>query len=669
MVIPGHVLALAALLAAPVGAARGDKDAVLLKNGIVVRGEILREDDGQGRLIIRTDFGRSTIPRARIEAISRADSPGRKEYAARRTKVRAGDADGWCELGRWARSKGLEVEAREAFAEALKADADHEGAHSALGHARLGDRWLTAREVREKLAQGYEVVEGRLVRKARYPRPKGRRIIPRKKLTYGERTRLEQERKRRERDAEAYRARRQKEYEGVPWPERFKVRTTHFVIECNSTPEVARRYAAMMEAIYAALDRRFRFPRIHHQRSFVFIHRNQEDFMEHYGAPWGVGGFYNPIGRTLHTYHGTFGLTGTTFNVLAHEGTHQFQGQVLWNFGNTPMWLIEGIAVYFGDGATLTRGGKVATERIPRDRLQHIQMKMREGKHTHLKDLVRLKRGQFGGTHYADAWSLIYFLANTDDDGKRLPRDDTRVTKGRRLLSEYWKIANSRKIEYKDFDALAKIHSGSVAALEKKWVDFIVKLPMPSAGEVLGNTFSSHEFRFELRAPGPAWQFYEEDRDELLVGMEKERTSATVEIFFRNNDGSGEEKDKPEEYIKFLTGALLPIHHESIRSEKTEFAGHSAYKVTYEDGTGGHEDASAVASSGPKAFMQRMALDRERKRKRPAGPPRRYVSYVVVEGDGIFRVTASAAKEEYAEVAGELEKAVGGFELILRRRW
>ncbi|MBN1420138.1 MAG: DUF1570 domain-containing protein [Planctomycetes bacterium] len=651
------------------GAAPAEQDAVLLESGVIVRGKIIQDDDGQGKLVIETTFGTSTIPRDRIEAISRADAPGRKEYAGRRAKVRPGDAKGWFELGEWAREQKLEIEARDAFAQALKADPNHAGTRIALGQAQLDGKWLAPAEVAKKVAEGYEVVDGKLVKVSKYTtRPEGRRILSAKSLSYAERQRLERERKQRETDVEKYREQMRKEYEGVPWPDAHRFSTEHFVVECNSTKEVAARYAAMMEAIYEALDRRFRFPRITRQKSAVFISRNHEDFMEKWRVPEGVGGFYSPLSKMLCAYHGTFGLTGTTFSVLAHEGTHQFQGLVLWNFNNTPMWLIEGIAVYFGDGATISREGKVETERIPRDRLQHIQAKMRDGNHTKLKELVKLKRGAFGGTHYADAWALVYFFANCDDNGKRIPPNDSRTTKGRKLLSAYWMIGNERQIEYKDFEDLAKIHSGSVEELEKKWIAFTRSLPMPSGGVVLDDVFLSQEFQFELTAPGPGWQFYEEDREGLIVGMEKERTSATVEVSFRNNDGDGEEKAKPEEYIEFLTKSFLPIHHTAIQSEPCEFCGVKGFKVTYEDGGSGGGSGSIGQGLTLKAFIQQSELEAERKRK-VEGPPRKYVSYILVEGDGAFRVTASAAKEEFAAYEKELDKGTKGFELILRRRW
>jgi len=650
------------LAAAPAG-----EDAVLLKTGVIVRGKIAQEDDGQGRLVIETTFGKSVIPRDRIEAISRADAPGRKEFASRRAKVRSGDAKGWFDLGQWARAQKLEIEARDAFAEALKADPNHAGARVALGQAHLDGKWLPPDEVAKKVAEGYQVVEGNLVKPSKYEkRPEGRRILSAKSLTFGERQRLQQERARRETDPEKYREQMRREYEGVPWANSHRISTDHYVVECNSTRDVAARYAAMMEAIYEALDRRFRFPRITRQKSTVFISCNQEDFMEKWRVPSGVGGFYSPMSKMVCAYHGTFGLTGTTFSVLAHEGTHQFQGLVLWDFSKSPMWLIEGIAVYFGDGCTLSREGKVETEKIPRDRLQHIQAKMRDGSYSKLRDLVKKKRGEFGGTHYADAWSLVYFLANCDDSGKRIPPNDSRTTKGRKLLSEYWKIGNERQIEYKDFEGLAKLHSGSVDELEKKWVAFTLALPMPSGGVVLDDIFLSQEFQFELTAPGAGWQFYEEDREGLVVGMEKEKTSATVEVSFRNNDGEGEEKAKPEEFIEFLTKSFLPIHHASIQTEPCEFCGIKAFKVTYEDGGSG--GGSGISGGGLKAFIQDRELDGERKRK-PVGPPRKYVSYVLVEGDRILRVTASAAKDEFAADQGELDKAVKGFDLILRRRW
>ncbi len=79
------------------------------------------------------------------------------------------DADGHAALGAWARERGLEAEARQAFEKALTIRPDHERAKEGLGFQRVGGAWLTSEEVegrrkddglRIELAERYEKLLG-----------------------------------------------------------------------------------------------------------------------------------------------------------------------------------------------------------------------------------------------------------------------------------------------------------------------------------------------------------------------------------------------------------------------------------------------------------------------------------------------------------------------------
>ena len=69
------------------------------------------------------------------------------------------------------------------------------------------------------------------------------------------------------------------------------------------------------------------------------------------------------------------------------------------------------MAVYYGDGSKLDYDKKrMVSGLIPRDRLFHIQEKMRSKTHTPLTKLIAMPQRRFTGSHYADGWSLVYFF-------------------------------------------------------------------------------------------------------------------------------------------------------------------------------------------------------------------------------------------------------------------
>ena len=134
--------ALALLLLAPAASA----DVFVLKDGTTVEGEVLRtfaEGERVDRWEVRTIKGVRTLPAAEVR--SRKDGGGPwpwREFEDRFAFVDRKDAEDNFRLGLWARERGLEAEAVRAFLRAVAADPDHARARTALGHQRVGDRWV-----------------------------------------------------------------------------------------------------------------------------------------------------------------------------------------------------------------------------------------------------------------------------------------------------------------------------------------------------------------------------------------------------------------------------------------------------------------------------------------------------------------------------------------------
>jgi len=638
----------------------GSQDVLLLEDGSLVKGQIKEVTPDGVEIVVRGALKR--YGKDEVWTVSRGDREARKEIRNlwRRTE---NTPAAWYSLGYQCYKRKLKVEAVFCFKHVLRLDPEHRKAHLALGHAQLNGVWLDRAEVKKKLKEGYKLQNGILVppgskgtevtevkKEEKWPLPK-RRILPEPKWSAKDLARFAAERKKRRRDAEEFQKQMAKEYLGVPWSKHYEIKTPHYVIQCNSTREVTKRYADLMEKLYAVLAKHFPAERKGRRgKSLVRIYRNGDDFRGETGMFWGVGGFYDPLSGVLCAYHGTFGMTSTTFNVLAHEGTHQFQGKVLRDFRNVPMWLIEGLAVYFGDGARIDPSGKIVTERIPRDRLLHIQDKIRTETYTPLGKLVALDRRHFTGSHYADSWALIHFLVNS---GK----------KGQELLSSYWNIAQKRRITYEDFETLAKLHSGSLKQLEKKYIKHVMSLRPDPAGEIRGTYFYSREFCFEFERLGPGWKFYEDYKRGFLVGQCLPGTSAQIEIYFANND---ERAHCGQDYVKkfvsrYLEG-YLRNRYRGVVARRVKIHGRRAFGFVYEDGA---PDGSASVGTTISRFTNPFESDPFEKKDNP----RKYLEFLIVDFDGCFSIRASCYREEFEKYRSAFAKVREAFIPVYQRRW
>lgn len=249
-----------------------------------------------------------------------------------------------------------------------------------------------------RLVVGPEVIEAQAVREAVLRQETPLTLPPR-----GERVLLQSTDKM---------TKRKLEYLGRAWGDVEPIETKHYIVMCNSTQEVAERYANMLEALFDKYNSVFKnFNPTQTEKSRVWIHANHQQFMDWTGNEPGVGGFYSLLRRDVTAYHGSFGSTGTTYEVLAHEGTHQFQGFTVAEFNAMPRWLAEGLAVFFGDGSELKGFGKnldVEIGKIPRDRLLTLQSLMRN---TELwkPETFMLWGPNYPGIGYAPAWGIVYW--------------------------------------------------------------------------------------------------------------------------------------------------------------------------------------------------------------------------------------------------------------------
>lgn len=129
------------LLAAPALA-----DVFQMKDGSTLEGEVLRtfaDGDRVDRWEIRTVKGVRILPAADVRQRREGGGPWPwREFEDRFAFVDRADAEDNFKLGVWARERGLEAEAIRAFLRAVEADPGHAKARTALGHQKVGEKWV-----------------------------------------------------------------------------------------------------------------------------------------------------------------------------------------------------------------------------------------------------------------------------------------------------------------------------------------------------------------------------------------------------------------------------------------------------------------------------------------------------------------------------------------------
>jgi hypothetical protein len=147
------VFGLIVLGLAVIPAAAGD--VVHLKSGEKIAGETT---DGLLAVEVRTESGPVTVPWNRIERIDRG-SYVRELYEERARGLADDDTEGRFLLALWCRRHGLPVEMKAELERVLAADPDHEGARRALGHEKVGERWVAGDDI--LAAKGFVRRDGR----------------------------------------------------------------------------------------------------------------------------------------------------------------------------------------------------------------------------------------------------------------------------------------------------------------------------------------------------------------------------------------------------------------------------------------------------------------------------------------------------------------------------
>jgi hypothetical protein len=476
------------------------KDVIVKQDGGRLRGEILREN--KSTVTIKTLGGVYTISRSEIAEIVRSGGKS-NEFKKRWKKVDKFDPDALYKLGKWCESQNLEKETKQSYEAALKQDSYHRKTREAMGFRRHRGKWVTQQDYK-KLALGLVKYKGKWVS------PEERDMIAQgyEKDEDGKWLRPEDAMRKREWEAQARERRRQEEEDRKARREGRKVKkkgkngaavsprkrpqadtswyddntstgsfsgaaeieSRYYKIKTNVKKEYAKRYGVMMDQYYKKFVVIFKsfMPKGGVPKSPIYIYSSQQEFMSASGMSQYTGGFYNTGNRRVTAYHGKFGTNGNTRTVLAHEGTHQFQHIVLGGgFMNAPMWIIEGLAVFFE--SAYYNGKKVEIALVPHDRLSNLKRGASNGTLIKFHDLIRTAQPQFSAYHYAHAWGLIYYMLYGSKEKK--------IRKKRlKAFSDLLFLAKKRKVQPEDTE---NVFGGKDKFLkfEEEWKKWIVELP------------------------------------------------------------------------------------------------------------------------------------------------------------------------------------------------
>ena len=128
-----------------------------------------------------------------------------------------------------------------------------------------------------------------------------------------------------------------------------------------------------------------------------------------------AGGFYSTRGNEAVTFQ--YPEDKQTLEVLRHEAVHVIVAGMLGV--NTPLWLNEGLAVYF---ESLQIGGQYGNVSVNEHNLALARRAIANGYPLRLMDLLTLDGESWydsnQATHYALGWSLVYFLMESSQ-GRR----------------------------------------------------------------------------------------------------------------------------------------------------------------------------------------------------------------------------------------------------------
>jgi hypothetical protein len=372
-----------------------------------------------------------------------------------------------------------------------------------------------------------------------------------------------------------------KEYEGLSWEKAHVIESEHYTLRCNSTEEVTKRYSEVMEKLFKLYNATFPNLSTKEMKWEVWIYKTRREFQKrHPQRAAATAGYYSPSNKRIYTYHGLFGVSGSTFNILAHEGTHAFQHSFLKSYAQTPTWLLEGMAVVL-EGVEVAKDGKLSLKKPSRDRILQVKVELKTGKALKLTDVVGEKAKPFSRKAYAYAGMFIWWLAKTG------PRQ-------RKVIDELLSALSTRGYEKDDIEKLLQSHLGKgLAAVEREWRGWVRKQKVEYTGtKGPGGNYSSKLLRFKIKRPNTGWAM-DADKAPLdgeCVVYKRPRTGARLSVTVYTNQLP---LNADELYLQMLRDLSDKVKELTVEhKERRKIKGQPGFTIIYV----GSEPASRITT-------------------------------------------------------------------------
>ena len=255
-------------------------------------------------------------------------------------------------------------------------------------------------------------------------------------------------------------------------------RTQHYLIVYNSSDDYAERVGGLFESLYRAFftywkNQRWelsepRFPMV------AIVLKDHDSFLT-YGR--------SDIGDAVNSMIGYYNLTSNrmaTFNVpnwernvstIIHEATHQlaYNCGLQKRFADNPMWVSEGLAMFFESPDMRHPGKWRGIGRVNRTNLSRWKKYQRQRPSDSLATLLtvddRYRKRSDANAAYGEGWALTYFLLRT----KRKQYIDylQHLSKGKPLAVQ------SPRQRIEDFETAM---GDSLATIDQKFVKFMARV-------------------------------------------------------------------------------------------------------------------------------------------------------------------------------------------------
>lgn len=264
----------------------------------------------------------------------------------------------------------------------------------------------------------------------------------------------------------------QTEIAGPQWPTVYASETKNYRVLTPVNQALADNVSHHAELIFKTYRKIFPAVKRARRKFTILVYGSAEEYHAN-GGPKSAGGHYSPLVRKLVLFR--YPKEEDMLIVLYHEAFHQFLHDYL---EDAPQWMDEGLGDFFGPSRYLTETnarGKVVAEGMqvkPNPwRLRTIQRAIRRGRIRRWKELMLMSQAElyedsWAGIHYAQSWSIIYFLVRAG-------------AKGDQLAGPYFKLLKAyfnalRKGEGQESAFESAFGKADLEKLEGEWKRFVL---------------------------------------------------------------------------------------------------------------------------------------------------------------------------------------------------